>query len=139
MMAICKDCLYVEVCSAYLLESYKRAHLLAPDPEVIRNLKCDDCEFFKDSSRFVELPCKVGDIAYIIHRSKNGGSFIQEVSVSGIHLRDKIGYRNRPRAEYLVVRGNVNLSKHINLKEIGKTVFFTREEAEQALKERESE
>ena len=55
-MTSCKDCVHVEVCGAYLSELYKRTHLLAPDPEVIRNLKCDDCEFFKDRSRFVELP-----------------------------------------------------------------------------------
>ena len=43
------------------------------------------------------------------------------------------------RGQYLIVHHEtVNMTSHINFKEIGKTVFFTREEAEQKLKEIEN-
>lgn len=134
-MATCDDCVHSGICAIQLEPHYvlDRAQKLMRESNNVEH----ECLSFKDRSRFIELPCKVGDTAYIIHSYKDYEGFIQEVTVSGIHLRDTIGYRNIPRAEYLVVRGNVNLSKHIKLKEIGKTVFFTREEAKQALKERE--
>lgn len=59
-MASCKDCVHVEVCISYLREAYKRAHLATPDLNSVLSLRCDDCEHFKDRSRFVELP-DVGD------------------------------------------------------------------------------
>lgn len=48
----CKDCLSFEACE---LKSAMRIHL-----PTIANLNADYCKAFKDKSRFVELPCKVG-------------------------------------------------------------------------------
>lgn len=41
----CKECLHNSVCVQLFTEN---------------------CEFFKDSSRFVEMPCNVGDAVYVI-------------------------------------------------------------------------
>ena len=65
-MASCKDCVHFEVCISYVREAYKRANLASPDLNSFRFLRCDDCEHFKDRSRFVELPCHVGDIVTTI-------------------------------------------------------------------------
>ena len=127
MKSDCKNCIHYEGC--HIAEWF----------EVGKEYAENSCRFFKDRSKFIELPCKVGDTVYILHRYKDGNGFLQEVTVSGIHLRDTIGYRGIPRQEYLVVRGACNLSSHVKLKDIGKTIFFTKEEAEQALRERNNE
>lgn len=45
-MKICKDCIYYGVCDDFLPP--------------------DDCLHFKDKSKFIELPCPVGDTVYEI-------------------------------------------------------------------------
>lgn len=75
-------------------------------------------------------PCKVGDIVYMvtpggrIHEKKVLGF----ASVVGLNLRDEIWVKHSFTCESALV---------FNEDDIGKTVFFTREEAEQALKEKE--
>lgn len=84
-----------------------------------------------DKGRLVYLPCKIGDSVYSL--------------LSPPHHKRGLIY------EYIVVFIGINDSKDINVKsvrgdwmypfnfsDIGKTVFLTREEAEKALKERES-
>ncbi len=72
-------------------------------------------------------PCKVGDIVYMvtpggkIHEKKVLGS----KSVVGSNLRDEIWIKHSFTCESALV---------FNEDDIGKTVFLTREEAEQALK-----
>lgn len=46
-MATCKDCLHYEVCKAIENELYI--------------IPTSWCGYFKDKSRYIELPCKVGD------------------------------------------------------------------------------
>ena len=50
-MKTCKDCLHYEVCKAIENE----LDMIPPS----------QCGCFKDKSRYIELPCKVGDTAYI--------------------------------------------------------------------------
>ena len=140
-MAICKDCLHVEVCSAYLLELYKRAHLLAPDPEVIRNFKCDDCKNFKDRSRFVELPCKVGDSYFEIEQYCTERGYYtepQHTDTVDCEYCDVDGVCDR---QYRITEKRfVSLIQIFEYKEKAadkyNRKFLTKEEAEQALKER---
>lgn len=55
----CKDCLCSDVC----IETRDQIQMLAYQS---RNDVEKVCHNFKDKTRFVELPCKVGDIVYII-------------------------------------------------------------------------
>lgn len=112
-MASCKDCLHYEVCSA------EKTCL----PDYV------NCKYFKDRNSFVELPCKVGDILYEIYARRKGGEWknaIVERTVHGIEVGS---------SDCVTVR----CGKTIVLFsfDFGKNVFFTREEAERALKERE--
>ncbi|MEE0874144.1 MAG: hypothetical protein UIH27_11885 [Ruminococcus sp.] len=112
-MATCADCVHVEVCNSRI-----------PDPNNERII----CEQFKDRSRFVELPCKVGDTVYVIEKIADEVRVIQDV-VETI----SIGY----------CADGINIYQFDGIKtdgyfsDFGKTVFLTHEEAEQALKERE--
>ena len=137
-MATCKDCVHVDVCEDFTKAklSPKRAEEVLP---VLRE-HGRTCEHFKGRSRFVELPCKVGDTAWILERYKNGDGYFYTGIVTGVHVTDRKTIYKLPykRFNYIVIRFvQTDSLKHINFNEIGKTVFFTKEAAEQALKERE--
>lgn len=111
-MVTCKDCIYVDICD-YTSGTADTA-----------------CGHFKDSSKFVELPCNVGDIFFVLTESSD----ILEYKVFYINIfrgevYDEINIvldRNYHRIEYTKERFEY---------ELGKTLFSTKEEAEQALKE----
>ena len=123
-MASCKDCVHVEVC--------KNIYEIHGDG---LSEESHGCEHFKDRSRFVELPCKVGDSVYLdnlhikyadvigIYIDAFGGVFDLRI-YTNIQLANGFGY------EYFI-------SKDYTFEDIGKRIFLTKEEAEQALKERE--
>lgn len=112
-MATCKECLHVEVC--------KFKDLPAPlSDSYIRESECIEkrCGNFKDRSRFVELP-KVGETVYGLVKINTFGDYrLQELKATG-RIVDTNG-----------VAFEVDL--------IGKRFFLTKEQAKQALKERES-
>ena len=124
-MASCKDCLHVDVCCSYLSTVYNKCKLATPDFELLKNIECDECQHFKDRSRFVELPCKVGDTVYFILRSFDGKMRINPEKVCYFTI-DANELRIHTTAGYFTER------------DMNDGVFFTRERAEQVLKERET-
>lgn len=96
-MATCKDCLHYEVCQFHIDEETK--------------LTVNECEHFKDRSKIVELPCKVGEDLYRL-KTINGKTIITTTQLNQNTL-------------WRIVFGG----------EYGKTVFLTRKEAERALKD----
>ena len=54
-MATCAECVHVEVCCSYLSTAYNKCKLATPDFKLLKNIECDECQHFKDRSRFVEL------------------------------------------------------------------------------------
>ena len=109
-MATCKDCLYVDICD-YTSGTTETA-----------------CGHFKDSSKFVELPCKVGDCLYALFPKSNAvveyvviAFWIEE---SGVIIR--------------VVDTRFFTTTIFFIKDIGTKAFLTKQEAKQAVKERES-
>ncbi len=121
-MASCKDCVHVEVCEDFTKAklSPKRAEELLP---VLRE-HGRTCDHFKDRSRFVELPCKVGDTVYFILRSFDGKMRINPEKVCYFTI-DVNELRIHTTAGYFTER------------DMNDGVFFTRDRAEQELKERE--
>lgn len=110
----CKDCIHFESCKN-LYETHGEG--LSGDSYV--------CDFFKDRSRFVELPCKVGDTVFVVEEIAEEREIIKD------HVETiSIGY----------YADGVNIYQFDGIKtdgyfeDFGKTVFLTREEAEQALK-----
>ena len=102
-MSTCKDCLHSEICP----------------------WDCDSvvCERFKDKSKFIELPCKVGDTAYSIKHNKVDEYYVTSIL---IYTRTSVTFRlvNKYFTFFDVTR-----------KDFGKTVFLTKGEAEKALEE----
>lgn len=124
-MAMCKDCVHVEVCCE------KNLHV-AVGMNIIPRFKYkrieQECKNFKDRSRFVELPYKLGDSIYEPKRHQ-----ITEYQIARI-----VFYDFGLRMELRLMKGLL-FRVEIKQEDIGKVVFLTREEAEQALKLKERE
>ena len=103
----CKDCIHYELCQ-FFDGKYESP---------------SDCDFFKDRSRFVELPCKHGDTLFRIINGK-----IEK----GVATAFFYG------SEFHIVNCRFpKISTGIPFHRFGKTVFLSKKEAEKALKERE--
>ena len=125
-MATCTECVHVEMCRYYTNELAKANGIPLKLEEVERLLECDDCENFKDRSRFVELPCKDGEYVYVIEPLCDSMAFhtIKHRKIKHIE----------PQARIQFAGGGWILNF---LSAFNRYVFRTYEEAEQALKERE--
>lgn len=115
-MASCNDCIHSECC----FMQYGKTEALKWQSQL-------GCKNFKDRSRFVELPCKVGDKIYVPTRN-----FVSEYEISYFHIGKQGMWFNSD-----VIDGISTRLRNGDFDDIGKTVFLTREEAEQALKERD--
>ena len=100
----CKDCIHHEVCKEdnTALCGYALVESTA-----------ENCDYFKDKSRFIELPCKVGNTIY-------------QLDTAGRIYESKV-------SEIIYACSGFAFDKSA----IGKRVFLTYEEAEKKAKERE--
>lgn len=98
-MATCKECIHFVVCDEVPTKS------------------ANDCDFFKDRSRFVELPCKRGELVYFIKARRVMADIVSKFTIDkhGVMLQRVNGY-------------NLGYTD-----QLGKKIFLTEEEAEQAL------
>lgn len=92
----CKDCIHYDICEKFYTDE---------DMRVLTY-----CSDFKDKSKYIELPCKVGDTVYQADRMRIYQSRIKNI----IFDTDGVAFDKNA---------------------IGKTVFLTREEAEKKLEE----
>ena len=110
-MSTCKDCLHYEVCQA--LE----------DNGDLPKIKPIRCGCFKDRSKFIELPCKVGD--YIEWKNNRGNVVLLEIK--GFEF-DEQGNAQKYLTKYSDIQPFVDSE--------GIMSVIAKEEAEQALAER---
>ena len=92
----------------------------------------DNCEYFKDKSKFIELPCKVGDKVWFIKFMWNYAKQPIPAMVCGIKT-----FSNSGTFTFTALTNANNISRSFITQDIGKTVFLTYEAAEAVLKERE--
>lgn len=106
----CNNCIYREICPGY--------HVTMPD-----------CKLYKDEALFLELPCKVGDTVWYHKIIMDGKSsvVIEHSEVKQISINS--------HGAWLVIE----YCHTLDVEDIGKTVFLTHEEAQQALKENSNE
>lgn len=96
--------------------------------------KLADYEDAEEQGLLLRLPCKVGDTVYELQEIRKR---IQPMEVISVNIgRMGLLYFNWELKDGIGIYHNV---KGSGASEIGKTVFLTREEAEQRLKEMESE
>ena len=104
----CKDCIHYEVCQFYIDEERAK------------------CRIFKDKSKYIELPCGVGDVVYTMPRTA-----IRKWNVVCARIICGTPYitAERKKNKRCIER------KTFPVEHIGETVFLTKAEAEAKLKE----
>lgn len=120
-MATCKECLHYCVCKAVA-----GTGKFALDTE--RTDQSERCPNFTDRSRFIELPCKVGDVVWVIVDKIDTPL---EAKVRTVHIQ------NSTIALDLNVRGYLPVIKTED--KLGESIFHTKEEAEAALARKREE
>lgn len=116
----CKNCYHYDACNAWI----NHGETLYSD----YTYSTEDCPFYKDKSRIVELPCKVGDVIYKIMDIESVHRQILEVEVLSIRIEDKMIFFVK------TVKNCLYRYAEYPIDDFGKTVFLTREEAEEALR-----
>ena len=106
----CNDCIHFDLCIPVYSKIFGKGNGLDAEAET------DGCGYFKDRSRFVELPCKLGDEIFCTTMGK-----IHQAVVDRIELYDE-------GVAIITTDGYCPDSS---------ICYHTQEEAEQALKERE--
>ena len=98
--------------------------------------KLGEYEDAEEIGLILRLPCKVGDTVYVAYPETRSLCDIHPCTVQSIYLTDD---NNSKARSHLNIKSHISMfTKRMNLDQIGKTVFLTREEAEAALKERNS-
>ena len=110
----CKDCVHYEVCVFHT-----------------KGTENEKCMHFKPKSRIVELPCEVGQTVYFAVEDYHDSAIIDEIRIT----KQGIVF---DWSQYEVGVDITELwdQDEFGIEAIGKTVFLSREEAENALKER---
>ena len=130
-MPTCKDCIHYEACQG-IINAFAYEVGRGLDYNVIERVETDsvhcedaeECNNFKDRSKFIELPCKVGDYLF-----ESAFGQITEFEVIGFEFASF-----RPEYIYIEIENKVNRFVTGTFAfNIGKTVFLTKEEAERAL------
>lgn len=107
-MKTCVDCIHCDVCT-------KDSYPTDINPVYIDFSVRDDvdksCDDFKDKTKFIELPCPIGDTVYMV--------------VNAYNTYDNVEYKT-------VIETSFGLDM---LKSFNKRFFLTREEAEKKLEE----
>lgn len=107
----CKDCIHYEACEDWAIEYGDNF------------FPFNNCQVFKPKSRYIELPCAVGDTVYRIYTR----SWVGEDKVDDFCITDRgLFYYD-------------DKSRETSCDKFGKTVFLTKEEAEKALERSSNE
>lgn len=125
----CKDCIHYDVCMDYTTLKNSNFAQDFNGSDII-------CDHFKDKSRIVELPCKIGDKVWFLNKypaidmKQNA---VYEAKVVRVYIE-----KGTVLTLAVQVKTEWGTTEFPHITDIGKTVFLTREQAEEALrKERE--
>ncbi len=117
----CKDCIHYEMCQT--LEDNGQANKIHP--------RC--CSCFADRSKFIKLPCKVGDTVYYIFKAEIDRNAINGFIVSEPIKITEVGTRGFWTSAFPNEHPD-DMDNFEPWDSIDKTVFLTKEAAEQALR-----
>ena len=97
--------------------------------------KLKDYEDLEEQGRLVILPCKVGDTLYRVNKGAKEPVIMMRV----LQLHIKQLHKDRTAIKIITINDDDMGENCYFLENIGKTVFLTQAEAEQRLKEMESD
>lgn len=123
-----------------LIELIKQDNCISPFScsDKCKYVDLDDCHSARLADHLlangvIVLPCKVGLTIYVVSRYYAGDWEVYKCNIDSITIYEKNTFISCVAND--VRFGKINFGLHIS--EIGKTVFLTREEAEQKLKLKE--
>lgn len=125
-MVTCKDCLHNHVCALWRAQEGQDAKSWSDSDDW-------DCDYFADKSRFVELPCKIGQKLYDISEFIDGTPHPQMYELKADYITFYNKFPDRLGIGMTIDDWEYNLS------DFEKIVFRTKEEAEAAIAERMKE
>jgi len=98
------------------------------ESEFAQNFKGSDilCDHFKDKTRYIELPCAVGDFIYLTDSKKVWDAKVEKITLYKKPIIIQGSYWNDKTCEWDSFLSPTTM--------FGKTVFLTKEDAEQVLK-----
>jgi hypothetical protein len=117
----CRNCIHFKICKARF-EQFGRYEVNWDEDTVEKECHCGDG--FKDKTKFIELPCNIGDTVYEIYSTLTKDGIIDVIEESVIssfiinHLKNKYFISLLP------------YELHFNIPEFGRSVFTNRKEAE---------
>ena len=119
----CKDCIHFSLCDYNTNNS-----VTIQKVNLIYDEGAESCSFFKDRSKIIELPCKVGETIFVLDNDN-----IQKRKVIGVEY---LYFVDDTKHHYNIVVSDG--CGHIDIKFncVGRDVFLTKESAEQALREK---
>ncbi|MEE1318033.1 MAG: hypothetical protein UHD05_00840, partial [Ruminococcus sp.] len=111
-MSTCKDCLHYDLCKEFTDYTEEFIASCEKNFEKYGDAK-EKCEYFKDRSKSIDLPCKVGDTVWCINESQ----IIEEDKVYQIIVRQ---FSDINVNDVLLVKFG-----KASFEDFGKTVFLT--------------
>ena len=117
----CKDCIHYEACEDWAIEYGDNYFTF------------NNCQIFKPKSRYIELPCAVGDTVFWVTKSCDENGREESAIHEGTIIRFSL--QNDGLWFYCCYKYGLTLWRKIEY--FGKTVFLTKEEAEKALERSE--
>lgn len=126
----CKDCPHFDVCEMYGAFHTKRRI----------GSKWKNCPFRNDKAKYIELPCKIGQIVYDVVLCDDDIYRIFEMKISAItpfgSLHESIN--RSPFIWNIYLTDDYSYAYRV-FSDVGKKIFFDKSEAEAKLKELEDE
>lgn len=136
-MEACKNCLHYEVCQMHYKQkcelTYETEREVRSAMHKAQKAVDIECDYYKDLSLFVELPCKAGTTVYTVSLKHGVVPWGVYAICSTVNEWDAA-----PKITLLARSKKIDKSAKFSANVVSTSVFLTREEAEQALKERES-
>ena len=123
----CSDCVHYDSCKRAI-----KLHTKLMDNKYRFGMdETKPCELFKPKSRFVELPCEVGTWLWVVRKDYVSESF----RVDAFDDRNLVMFMQDAEWNLSITYKGIKIWR-VSFEDFGKTVFLSREEAENALSER---
>lgn len=140
----CKDCLHYDDCLETAKRNAKLGYNSLTDSGDIRS--SNQCRYFIDKSRFIKLPCKIGDTVYYLATECDGCKDDKDYCQASCKKSKGFTKIKTTIIKQFHIQGNQfdnmtdtdsawsSSAHYFYIRDIGKTVFLIKEEAERALR-----
>ena len=118
-MSLCRECLHYDACRdvASTIGAFAFFQFVSRD---------EVCDHYHAKDATIYLPCSIGATLYEV--TPRGVSWPRHVE--GYHLNTT----GKKKGAYLIINDGMGMHSRINVNKLGNTVFYTKEDAEAAIR-----